>query len=90
MEPSQRNLSAAAVAVAVFLLVVTAGTCIQKLGWCLYRDHCADVCWSESDGNLSGKCRGFPSRCYCTTCPHRQIRAAPGTIVAARPPSRIG
>ncbi|KAG0550403.1 hypothetical protein BDA96_01G335100 [Sorghum bicolor] len=92
-----------AAAVAVVLLVVTAEMASVEAGddcyhlsknfkgWCLYRDHCADVCWSESDGNLSGKCRGFPSRCYCTTCPHRQIRgAAPGTIVAARPPATIG
>ena len=36
MEPSQRNLSAAAVAVAVFLLVVTAGTCIVCMSYQLH------------------------------------------------------
>ncbi|ONL99584.1 defensin-like protein P322 [Zea mays] len=60
-------------------------------GWCLYPDHCADVCSTESDNNLGGTCRGFPSRCYCRAlfCPQGP-KAAPSTIAAARSPPTIG
>jgi hypothetical protein len=54
-------------------------------GWCLYPDHCADVCFTESDNNLGGKCRGFPSRCYCKTYCAQGPKAAPRTTVAASP-----
>jgi hypothetical protein len=60
-------------------------------GWCLYPDHCADVCSTESDHNLGGTCRGFPSRCYCKAlfCPQGP-KAAPSTSAAARSPPTIG
>lgn len=47
-------------------------------GWCLYPDKCADVCEDESNKYVSGKCRGFISRCYCMTiCLRPQEAPAP-------------
>ncbi|TVU31869.1 hypothetical protein EJB05_23573, partial [Eragrostis curvula] len=73
-QPSQMHLSAAII---VLLLVVAASEmeplqmkkCSKRSGsfkgWCLHPRSCSDVCEAEDNNNISGECRGFPSRCYC-------------------------
>ncbi|KAG0550401.1 hypothetical protein BDA96_01G334900 [Sorghum bicolor] len=99
MESPRRNLSAAATT--VLLIIIATGMASSSVeayddcyhrsknfkGWCWETKHCADVCWHESDDNLGGACRSFPSRCYCMTfCPGHGEPPAPGTIVVAPRP----
>ncbi|RCV44020.1 hypothetical protein SETIT_9G340700v2 [Setaria italica] len=95
MKPSQRDLSSAAVLLLVVMAAEMAsveaksdGYCYYPSGkfkgWCLYTDHCADVCEDESNKYVDGKCRGFPSRCYCMTMCPRAPAPAPEIIAAPR------